>query len=67
MNHGLTGDWAKLARTLTKHGWRVERRARHTLAYAPDGKTIVGISPGGGDYRAMHNTCAKLRRHGVPV
>jgi hypothetical protein len=66
---GLTRNEAQqLARDIARHGWRVEEqtRARHYLAYPPEGGRPVGFSVST-DRRARTNVYAAFRRAGLEL
>ncbi len=60
-----TSEVRKLVRLLVKQGIRVERaRNGHLDVYCPDGQRVqLSFSPS--DHRAIRNTKANLRRHGI--
>lgn len=59
-------DLATLLRLLVRQGWRIEPTRRgHFKCYAPCGSVV--IAGGSGDWRALRNSKALLRRHGAKV
>lgn len=59
---------ARLAATVERAGWRVKQqdRAKHYLAYPPQGGRPVGFSVST-DWRARDNVYAAFRRAGLEL
>lgn len=55
----------KIKKELERQGWRIERRAKHGMAFPPDKSkppVVLPSTPGGG--RWLQNLIAQLRRSG---
>ena len=49
---------------LEAQGWRLERRKSKTVAFSPDGVTVVPIHHTPSDGKSLKNTVSQLKRGG---
>jgi hypothetical protein len=60
----LRKEVKELLREAERQGWRVERRSRHYMLFAPDGKGKVTIASTPSTPRAITHSVARMRRYG---
>lgn len=57
-------DTKQLIQDALDQGWRLQRKGRHLILYAPQGKGIVVVARSGSDWREIQNVRSYLKHYG---